>query len=56
MAIEDEVFARLVHHPRVMYSPHIAYFTDEAIKNLVEGALNAAVEVITTGTSKSRVN
>ena len=55
-AIEDEVFARLVHHPRVMYSPHIAYFTDEAIKNLVEGALNAAVEVITTGTSKSRVN
>lgn len=54
--IEDEVFARLVHHPRVMYSPHIAYFTDEAIKNLVEGALNAAVEVITTGTSKSRVN
>ena len=54
--IEDEVFASLVHHPRVMYSPHIAYFTDEAIKNLVEGALNAAVEVITTGTSKSRVN
>ena len=55
-AIEDKVFARLVHHPHVMYSPHIAYFTDEAIKNLVEGALNAAVEVITTGTSKSRVN
>ncbi|VGR04258.1 D-lactate dehydrogenase [Streptococcus pyogenes] len=32
------------------------YYTDEAVKNLVEGALNATVEIIKTGTTTTRVN
>lgn len=54
--IKDETFLALLRNPNIIYSPHIAYFTDEAVKNLVEGGLNAAVEVITTGTSRFRVN
>ncbi len=54
--VEDAVFNNLIQRDNVMYSPHIAYFTDEAIRNMVEGALNACVEVIKTGTSKYRVN
>lgn len=54
--ITDDVFLRLKNHPKVIYTPHVAYYTDEAVKNLVEGALNAAVEVIQTGHTKNRVN
>lgn len=54
--ITDQLFLDLVHHPKVIYTPHVAYYTDEAVKNLVEGALNAAVDVVTTGTTATRVN
>lgn len=54
--ISDKDFLRLINHPKVIYTPHAAYYTDEAVKNLVEGALNACVEVIETGTTTTRVN
>ncbi|MGT2721272.1 D-lactate dehydrogenase [Streptococcus porcinus] len=55
-AITDDLFLDLIHHPKVIYTPHAAYYTDEAVKNLVEGALNATVDVIRTGTTTMRVN
>ncbi|VTS14609.1 D-lactate dehydrogenase [Streptococcus pseudoporcinus] len=55
-AITDELFLDLIHHPKVIYTPHAAYYTDEAVKNLVEGALNATIDVIKTGTTAMRVN
>ncbi|OTG46168.1 D-lactate dehydrogenase [Streptococcus agalactiae] len=54
--ISDKDFLRLINHPKVIYTPHAAYYTDEAVKNLVEGALNACVEVVETGTTTTRVN
>lgn len=54
--IQDELFLKMINHPKVTYSPHIAFYTDEAVKNLVEGGLNAALEVILTGTTRNRVN
>ena len=54
--IEDEVFKQVLNHERIIYSPHIAFYTDEAVKNLVEGGLNATLDVIQTGDSKQRVN
>lgn len=54
--ITDSLFKALINHPKVIYTPHAAYYTDEAVKNLVEGALNATVEVIKTGTTTTRVN
>ena len=54
--IEDELFLQVINHPKIIYSPHIAFYTDEAVKNLVEGGLNATLEVIETGTTRNRVN
>lgn len=54
--ITDRLFLELINHPKVIYTPHAAYYTDEAVKNLVEGGLNAALDVIKTGTTANRVN
>ena len=54
--IEDAVFQQLLNHPKIVYTPHIAYYTDEAVKNLVEGGLNSALEIVETGTAGNRVN
>lgn len=54
--ITDHLFLELINHPKVIYTPHAAYYTDEAVKNLVEGGLNATVDVIKTGTTANRVN
>lgn len=54
--IEDPLFKKILGHPKIIYSPHIAYYTENSVQNLVEGALNAAVEVVETGTTQQRVN
>ncbi|HHH5066394.1 TPA: SatD family protein [Streptococcus pyogenes] len=45
--ITDSLFKALINHPKVIYTPHAAYYTDEAVKNLVEGALNATLALRT---------
>ncbi|MGT2887336.1 D-lactate dehydrogenase [Streptococcus didelphis] len=54
--IKDKDFLALINHPKVIYTPHTAYYTDEAVKNLVESALNATLDIIETGTTATRVN
>lgn len=54
--ITDDTFIKLLNHPKIYYTPHIAYYTDEAVRNLVEGGLNSALEIVQTGTSEFRVN
>ena len=46
----------LIDRDDIIYTPHTAFYTETAVKNLVEGALNAAVDVITTGDSPNIVN
>lgn len=54
--ISDPLFARLLANDRVIYTPHVAYYTDEAVANLVEGGLDATLEVLTNGDTVNRVN
>ncbi|MDG3131942.1 D-lactate dehydrogenase [Streptococcus suis] len=54
--ITDQDFVSLIQHPKVIYTPHVAYYTDESVKNLVEGALNSCLEVMQTGTTPNKVN
>lgn len=54
--IEDETFQQILSHPNIFYTPHVAYYTDEAVKNLVENALNATVDILQTGTTNCIVN
>ncbi len=49
--IEDETFKRLIHHERVLYSPHIAYYTEEAVKQMLETSIQAALDIIEWGKS-----
>lgn len=54
-ALEDDLLQQLIDRDDVLYTPHTAFYTETAIENLVEGGLNAAVEVIKTGTSDNLV-
>ncbi|MGO4928162.1 D-2-hydroxyacid dehydrogenase [Fundicoccus sp. Sow4_F4] len=52
----DPVFQRLISHPQIIYTPHIAYYTDTAVRNLIDSPLDATLDVIRTGDTKLRVN
>ena len=54
--IEDETLLELIKHENILVTPHIAFFSDEAVRNLVEGGLNAALNVIKTGDTPTRLN
>ena len=54
--IDDPILEKLINHPKVIYTPHTAYFTDQALQAIVETALEAAVEVVETGDTNKRVN
>ena len=53
--IDDPILEKLINHPKVIYTPHTAYFTDQALQAIVETALEAAVEVVETGDTNKRV-
>lgn len=54
--ITDSMLKDLMKRPNVIITPHIAFYTDIAVQNLVEGGLDAALSVIKTGTCETRVN
>lgn len=54
--LADELFKQLLASDRVIYSPHVAYYTDEAVANLIEGGLDATLDVILHGDTANRVN
>ena len=51
----DEVFRTLVSDHRVIITPHIAYYTDEAVKNMVEYSLDTVEEFHGEGVLKNSV-
>ena len=46
----------LIENENILVTPHIAFFSDEAVRNLVEGGLNAALSVINTGKCDTQLN
>ena len=54
--LADELFKQLLASDRVIYSPHVAYYTDEAVANLIDGGLDATLDVILHGDTANRVN
>ena len=47
--IEDKDFLQLIEREDIVYTPHTAFFTETAVENLVQGALNSSKNFITTG-------
>lgn len=54
--ISDLILKELMDREDVILTPHIAFYTDIAVMNLVEGGLDAALSVLKTGTCETRVN
>lgn len=54
--VDDTTLLRLIHHPNVSWTPHIAYYTTESVRNMVFHALDATLDVVNTGTTDIRVN
>lgn len=54
--IEDKLFEELVARDDVSYSPHLAYYTDESIQNMVFFALQSTLNIIANGDDENRVN
>ncbi|MDU3193437.1 MAG: NAD(P)-dependent oxidoreductase, partial [Finegoldia magna] len=54
--IEDKTLLELIENENILVTPHIAFFSDEAVRNLVEGGLNAALSVINTGKCDTQLN
>ncbi|MBB1078617.1 D-2-hydroxyacid dehydrogenase [Limosilactobacillus sp. STM2_1] len=56
---EDQVdypeFKNLLKRPNVLITPHIAFYTDQAVKNMVKMSLSANLDLITKGTSDKLV-
>lgn len=53
--IRNEQLARVLECPHILLTPHIGFYTDTAIDNIVVGGLNAVLEVLTTGSSENAV-
>lgn len=54
-AIESAEFRRLLAHPRLLYTPHIAFYTDEAVEAMFRQPILAAQEILETGKTASEV-
>ncbi|NBA12620.1 D-2-hydroxyacid dehydrogenase, partial [Weissella confusa] len=46
----------LLNHEKVLLSPHVAFYTDEAVKNLVDIPLNDVLSFIRTRQAENIVN
>ncbi|WP_241959211.1 hypothetical protein [Mammaliicoccus vitulinus] len=53
--IEDAVLRELINREDVLISPHIAFYTNIAVKNMVEIALDSALNIIIQGYSENEV-
>lgn len=53
--INDEVFNNLYKRDNVLITPHIAFYTTEAVKNMVNVALDCAYTYLTTGKQNNPV-
>ncbi|CAM3638142.1 D-2-hydroxyacid dehydrogenase [Erysipelothrix urinaevulpis] len=54
--IEDELFLEVLNHEKILFTPHIAHYTDVSVRNIMQIALNSVLEVLETGDTVNRVN
>ena len=54
--MNDTLLQQLIDREDIIITPHIAFYTEAAVENLIVDALDATMEVIQTGTTHLRVN
>ena len=50
--MNDPLLEELITREDIIVTPHIAFYTEEAIKHLIFDALDATMEVLNTGTTE----
>ena len=55
IGVKDELFNELVALDNVVMTPHIAFYTETAVENMVTIALDSAKAVLETGTAPTLV-
>ncbi|MGL5721181.1 MAG: NAD(P)-dependent oxidoreductase [Brevinema sp.] len=53
--IDDALFLRFNEHPKVTYTPHAAFYTDEAVANMIETSLSNMSEFEAQNKCKNEV-
>lgn len=54
--IDDRLFQDVLNHPKILFTPHVAHYTNVSVRNIMNISLNSTLEVINTGTTQNRVN
>lgn len=54
--LEDKTLEKMLNHPKITFTPHIAFYTDVSVRNIMTFALQATLDVIETGDTIFRVN
>ena len=54
--IEDELFLEVLNHEKILFTPHIAHYTDVSVRNIMQFSLQSVLEIVETGDTKNRVN
>ncbi len=54
--INDELFNRLKSNEKVILSPHCAFYTDEAVENMVEYSIKNIYDYIEIGNSENNIS
>ncbi|KRN88744.1 D-2-hydroxyacid dehydrogenase [Ligilactobacillus ceti] len=53
--VQDPLFVEMKAMPQIIMTPHIAFYTETAVENMVKIALASALSVIETGTAETLV-
>lgn len=53
--LQDDILPRLLQFPNVIVTPHCAFYTDEAVSNMVETALSNLKNYELSGTCKNEI-
>lgn len=56
IGIKDKLFQEVLNHPKIIFTPHVAHYTNVAVRNIMNISLDSTLEVIKTGTTQNRVN
>nr|QEO75677.1 D-lactate dehydrogenase [Companilactobacillus crustorum] len=52
----DKLLEKIIKSPRFILTPHIAFYTTKAVKNMATISLNSMVDELKTGTSENEIN
>lgn len=56
VVLEDALLRSLINRKDIILSPHIAFYTEAAVENLIVDALDATIDVLQIGDTPLRVN